>query len=69
MQGWSAHRRDGWEALRCNGFPARLPGLPVVVSLGPLCHQINACAFSQYSTDAHWHRALEHDCTIRPIDG
>jgi hypothetical protein len=35
----------------------------------PLCHQINACAFSQHPTDAHWHRALEHDCKIRPING
>ena len=22
---------------------------------------------SQHSTGAHWHRASEHDCTIRPI--
>jgi hypothetical protein len=29
----------------------------------------DACAFSQHPTDAHWHRALEHDCKIRPING
>jgi hypothetical protein len=25
--------------------------------------------FRSTPTDAHWHRALEHDCKIRPING
>jgi hypothetical protein len=68
MQGWSAHRRDGEEAFTMKWISSAPPRL-TYGSLAPCAIKLAHVLFRSTPTDAPWHRALEHDCKICPING